>query len=498
MLEFKRVIQTNVILKNFTNLLVNYPTSASLNYLWNFGSLAVLCLLIQILTGIFLAMHYVPHADLAFLSVEHIMRDVNNGWLLRYIHANGASFFFLVVYIHVFRGIFHASYVFPRHFLWCSGVIILLLMILTAFLGYVLPWGQMSFWAATVITNLASAIPFVGNKIVFWLWGGFAVDNATLNRFFSLHYLLPFIISALAILHIVFLHEHGSSNPIGLTSKNDMISFNPYFIVKDFFGFWVFFILFFVFVFFYPNVLGHTDNYIPANPLVTPTHIVPEWYFLPFYAILRSIPDKLMGVVSLLNSILILLVLPFLFENDKLNKSVIHLNYHRFIFWLFFFNCLVLGWIGGKSIETPYYEIGQLATLFYFLYFFSLFLFDLIVASRENVFWSDKFLFVKMRFPFNMKRFRMVIYSYIMKDRIIPRDCNEVTFHIALDKLKIVHKFSFLFPIYDGFCIDFYNYCYFLRYYYYHIPKQGFILKPFGICYKGRYQNSPYDLNVEY
>lgn len=384
MLEFKRVIQTNIIIKTIVNVLVYYPTSANLNYFWNFGSLAGLCLLIQIITGIFLAMHYVPHADLAFLSVEHIMRDVNNGWLLRYVHANGASFFFLIVYIHVFKGVFHASYVFPRHFLWCSGVIILLLMILTAFLGYVLPWGQMSFWAATVITNLASAVPLVGNKIVFWLWGGFAVDNATLNRFFSLHYLLPFVIAALAVLHIVFLHEHGSSSPTGLPPKIDNVSFSPYFIVKDLFGFWVFFIFFFIFVFFYPNVLGHTDNYIPANPLVTPTHIVPEWYFLPFYAILRSIPDKLMGVVSLLNSILVLLIIPFVFNTEKLNKGFLHSSRHKFLFWLFFFNCLVLGWIGGKSIETPYYEIGQIATVFYFAYFFLLFLFD-FVNTREVV-----------------------------------------------------------------------------------------------------------------
>jgi len=269
-------------------------------------------------------------------------------------------------------------------------------MILTAFLGYVLPWGQMSFWAATVITNLASAVPFVGNKIVFWLWGGFAVDNATLNRFFSLHYLLPFVIAGLAILHIIFLHEHGSSSPTGLYPKNDNVSFNPYFIIKDLFGFWVFFGIFFIFVFFYPNVLGHTDNYIPANPLVTPTHIVPEWYFLPFYAILRSIPDKLMGVLSLLNSILILLIIPFVFQTDKLNKGFIHSDYHKYLFWFFFFNCLVLGWIGGKSIETPYYEIGQIATILYFTYFFLLFFDSLhnpvinlfkkfIILFRENV-----------------------------------------------------------------------------------------------------------------
>ena len=417
MLNFKRIIQTNVIVKAFTDLLIFYPTSANLNYFWNFGSLAGLCLVIQILTGIFLAMHYIPNADLAFLSVEHIMRDVNNGWLLRYLHANGASFFFLVVYIHIFRGVFHASYVFPRHFLWCSGVVILLLMILTAFLGYVLPWGQMSFWAATVITNLASAIPLVGNKIVFWLWGGFAVDNATLNRFFSLHYLLPFIIAALAILHIVFLHEHGSSNPTGLPSKIDNVPFNPYFIIKDFFGFWVFFIFFFIFVFFYPNVLGHTDNYIPANPLVTPTHIVPEWYFLPFYAILRSIPDKLMGVVSLLNSILVLLIVPFLFQNEKLNKGFLYSYYHKFLCWIFFFNCLILGWIGGKSIETPYYEIGQLATFFYFFYFFLILFFD-FVSTREFVL-TRKFSNLGLIKPFlvnELKSEKMLYFSNSLYD----------------------------------------------------------------------------------
>lgn len=382
MLEFKRIIQTNVLVKTFVNFLIFYPSPINLNYFWNFGSLAGLCLVIQIVTGIFLAMHYVPNADLAFLSVEHIMRDVNNGWLLRYVHANGASFFFLVVYIHMFRGLFYGSYLYPRHFLWCSGVIILLLMILTAFLGYVLPWGQMSFWAATVITNLASAIPYVGNKIVFWLWGGYAVDNATLNRFFSLHYLLPFVIAALVILHLVFLHEHGSNNPIGVVSRLDYVSFNPFFTIKDFFGVFIFLIGFFFFVFFYPNVLGHTDNYIPANPLVTPTHIVPEWYFLPFYAILRSIPDKLMGVVSLLASIVILLFIPFFFQNNKLNRSYIHTAFHKVFFWFFFFNCLILGWIGGKSIETPYYEIGQIATIFYFFYFYILFLLDFFTVPE--------------------------------------------------------------------------------------------------------------------
>jgi ubiquinol-cytochrome c reductase cytochrome b subunit len=305
-------------------------------------------------------------------------------------------------------------------------------MILTAFLGYVLPWGQMSFWAATVITNLASAIPFVGNKIVFWLWGGFAVDNATLNRFFSLHYLLPFVIAALAILHIVFLHEHGSSSPTGLPPKIDNVSFSPYFIVKDLFGFWIFFALFFVFVFFYPNVLGHTDNYIPANPLVTPTHIVPEWYFLPFYAILRSIPDKLMGVVSLLNSILVLLIVPFVFQNDKLNKGFLHSFYHKFFFWFFFFNCLVLGWIGGKSIETPYYEIGQIATVFYFLYFFLLVFFDLI-NNREFLL-LNKFSFFHSSIING--QYNTLLYSFIYFLNLI--------FGLSVISFKNFYRFHFL------------------------------------------------------
>ncbi len=343
----------------------------------------MLCLVIQIVTGIFLAMHYVAHADLAFLSVEHIMRDVNYGWLIRYIHANGASMFFLVVYVHIFRGLYYGSYMYPREILWCLGVIILLIMILTAFMGYVLPWGQMSFWAATVITNLASAIPLVGDSIVYWLWGGFSVDNPTLNRFFSLHYLFPFVIVALAGLHLIFLHENLSNNPLGIKSNTDQIPFGPYFLVKDLYGIILFFIFFSVFLYFAPNYLGHTDNYIPANPMVTPTHIVPEWYFLPFYAILRSVPDKLGGVILLLLSILILLALPFITRSEIRSSSFRLL--HKIFFWIFFFDCLVLGWIGGKSIETPFYEIGQLATGFYFAYF-------LIILPGcnmlENIFWK--------------------------------------------------------------------------------------------------------------
>ncbi len=378
-----RFIKKYPLLSTLHHTAISYPVPINITYFWNFGVLAMLCLVIQIVTGIFLAMHYVAHADLAFLSVEHIMRDVNYGWLIRYIHANGASMFFLVVYVHIFRGLYYGSYMYPREILWCLGVIILLIMILTAFMGYVLPWGQMSFWAATVITNLASAIPLVGDSIVYWLWGGFSVDNPTLNRFFSLHYLFPFVIVALAGLHLIFLHENLSNNPLGIKSNTDQIPFGPYFLVKDLYGIILFFIFFSVFLYFAPNYLGHTDNYIPANPMVTPTHIVPEWYFLPFYAILRSVPDKLGGVILLLLSILILLALPFITRSEIRSSSFRLL--HKIFFWIFFFDCLVLGWIGGKSIETPFYEIGQLATGFYFAYF-------LIILPGcnmlENIFWK--------------------------------------------------------------------------------------------------------------
>ena len=291
-----------------------YPTPKNLNYWWNFGSLAGIILVIMIVSGIVLAMHYTPHTAFAFDSVERIMRDVNYGWLIRYIHMNGASAFFIVVYIHIFRGLYFGSYKSPREILWILGVAILLCMMATAFLGYVLPWGQMSFWGATVITNLFSAIPIVGDSIVTLLWGGFSVDNPTLNRFFSLHYLMPFVLVGIVVLHIVALHQHGSNNPIGIDTKSpqDTISFHPYYTIKDMFGLGVFLILFFGFVFFAPNVFGEPDNYIEANPLVTPAHIVPEWYFLPFYAILRAVPDKLFGFIAMAASVAILFVLPWL------------------------------------------------------------------------------------------------------------------------------------------------------------------------------------------
>lgn len=347
--------------------LISYPTPINIHYAWNFGFLASICLIIQIVTGIFLAMHYTPHVDLAFASLEHIMRDVNYGWLLRYIHANGASMFFIVVYVHMFRGLYFGSYTKPRHLVWVLGVIILLLMILTAFIGYVLPWGQMSLWGATVITNLVSAVPLVGNSLVAWLWGGFSVDNATLNRFFSFHYLFPFIIAGLSLVHLAVLHQHGSGNPLGVESSVDKIVMYPYFIVKDLLGLIIFGLLFAVFVYFYPNTLGHPDNYIEANPMVTPAHIVPEWYFLPFYAILRSIPHKLGGVLAMVSAIVVLALLPWIHSTET--RSSRFRPIYRFFYYTIVSCCLILGWIGGMPVEEPYVVIGQVASIYYFFYF---------------------------------------------------------------------------------------------------------------------------------
>nr|YP_007890763.1 cytochrome b [Seculamonas ecuadoriensis]AGH24458.1 apocytochrome b [Seculamonas ecuadoriensis] len=355
------------LIREINGFIIDYPTPSNISYWWGFGILAGICLAVQILTGIFLAMHYTPHVDLAFNSVEHIMRDVNYGWLIRYAHANGASMFFIVVYIHIFRGLYYGSYAAPRELLWIVGVVIIFLMMGTAFMGYVLPWGQMSFWGATVITNFASAVPLVGDYILHWLWGGFSVDNATLNRFFSLHYLLPFAILGLVGLHLILLHEDGSNNPLGIESKVDKIAFYPYFYVKDLFGLVVFGMFFSVFVYFYPNLLGHPDNYIEANPLVTPAHIVPEWYFLPFYAILRSIPDKLGGVVAMILAIVVLAFLPILNTSEVRSSQFRPL--HKILFWFLVVDSFILGWIGGQTPETPYIEIGQAATVYYFMYF---------------------------------------------------------------------------------------------------------------------------------
>lgn len=347
-----------------------YPTPKNLSYLWSFGSLAGLALVIMIITGIILAMQYTPHVDHAFQSVERIMRDVNGGWLLRYIHMNGASFFFIVVYLHIFRGMYYGSYKAPRELLWIFGVIIFLAMMATAFMGYVLPWGQMSFWGATVITNLFSALPIVGEYIVRWLWGGFAVDNPTLNRFFALHYLMPFVIVGLVAIHLIALHKFGSSNPTGLEVKDkrkETIPFHPYYTVKDFFGIGVFLIIFCYFVFNVPNYLGHPDNYTPANPMVTPAHIVPEWYFLPFYAMLRAIPDKLGGVVVMFGSIAILFFLPWL--DTAKTKSGRYRPLFQLFYWAFIINAVTLGILGAKPAEAPYVLISRICTTYYFFYF---------------------------------------------------------------------------------------------------------------------------------
>jgi ubiquinol-cytochrome c reductase cytochrome b/c1 subunit len=348
---------------------VVYPTPRNLNYWWTFGGILSFMLGVQIVTGIVLAMHYTPQADMAFDSVETIMRDVNYGWLLRYLHSNGASMFFLAVYIHMFRGLYYGSYKEPREVLWILGVIIYLLMMATGFMGYVLPWGQMSFWAATVITNLFSAIPLVGEPIVNWLWGGYAVGNPTLNRFYSLHYLLPFLIAGVVVLHIWALHVAGQNNPAGIEPKSeqDTVNFTPYATIKDAFLMVAFCILFAWFVFYIPNYLGHPDNYIPANPGVTPPHIVPEWYYLPFYAILRSIPNKLLGVLALLASIVILAFVPWL-DTSKV-KSARYRPLYRGFFWLHVASCIGLGWLGSKPPEGGYVLAARLLTFYYFAHF---------------------------------------------------------------------------------------------------------------------------------
>jgi ubiquinol-cytochrome c reductase cytochrome b subunit len=346
-----------------------YPTPRNLSYWWNFGSLAGIMLVTMIVTGVVLAMHYTPHVDYAFQSVERIMRDVNYGWLIRYLHMNGASMFFIVTYIHIFRGLYYGSYKSPRELLWMLGVIILILMMATAFMGYVLPWGQMSFWGATVITNLFSAIPFVGEKIVTWLWGGFSVDNPTLNRFYSLHYLLPFLIVGVVVLHLVALHRFGSNNPLGIDTKGpqDTLPFHPYYTAKDMFGLGVFLIIYALIVFFAPNLFGEPDNYIPANPLATPPHIVPEWYFLPFYAILRAVPNKLGGVVLMFSSILVLFVLPWLDRSPV--RSGRFRPMFRIFFWLLVLDAVVLGVVGANPPEGNWILFGRMATIWYFVHF---------------------------------------------------------------------------------------------------------------------------------
>jgi ubiquinol-cytochrome c reductase cytochrome b subunit len=348
---------------------LDFPTPKNLNYFWTFGGILAVMLVVQILTGVMLVMHYTPHVDHAFASVEHIMRDVNSGWLIRYMHMNGASMFFIAVYIHIFRGMYYGSYKAPREVLWMIGVLIYLVMMATAFMGYVLPWGQMSFWGAKVITNLFSAIPFVGDSITTLLWGGYSVDNPTLNRFFSLHYLLPFVLAALVALHIWALHVPGNNNPTGVSVKSsqDTLPFHPYYTMKDAFAIVVFFMFFAFWLFFAPNYLGHAINYQQANPLVTPAHIVPEWYYLPFYAILRAVPDKLGGVIAMFASILILFALPWL-DTSKVRSG----NYRplfKGFFWIFVVVCIGLGYLGSRPAEGLYVVFSQILTIYYFAHF---------------------------------------------------------------------------------------------------------------------------------
>jgi ubiquinol-cytochrome c reductase cytochrome b subunit len=363
-----RILKSHPLLKLVNSYLIDASQPSNISYLWNFGSLLLLCLVIQIITGVTLAMHYSPSVAEAFNSIEHIMRDVNNGWLIRYLHSNTASAFFFLVYLHMGRGMYYGSYRAPRTLVWIIGTVIFLLMIITGFLGYVLPYGQMSLWGATVITNLVSAVPWIGQDIVEFLWGGFSVNNATLNRFFALHFVLPFVLIALVLMHLIVLHDTaGSSNPLGVSGNYDRITFAPYFLFKDLITIFIFIFVLSLFVFFMPNYLGDSDNYIMGNPLQTPSAIVPEWYLLPFYAILRSIPNKLLGVIAMLMSILIILILPIV--DLGRSKGFQFRPLSKFIFWVFVVNFLILMKLGACHVESPFIEFGQISTVLYFSYF---------------------------------------------------------------------------------------------------------------------------------
>nr|WGO57975.1 cytochrome b [Perisphaerus sp. 1 ZQW-2023b] len=367
----------NPTLNIINNALIDLPSPSNINSWWNFGSLLGLCLMIQIMTGIFLAMHYCPNIETAFYSINHICRNVNYGWLLRTLHANGASFFFICIYIHIGRGIYYSSY--KLMYTWYMGVLILLITMATAFMGYVLLWGQMSFWGATVITNLLSAIPMIGNELVQWLWGGFAVDNATLNRFFVFHFLLPFIISALIMIHLLYLHQTGSSNPIGINSNIDKISFHPYFMIKDLMGFIIMMTFLLMLTLYKPYLFSDPDNFIPANPLVTPIHIQPEWYFLFAYAILRSIPNKLGGVIALFMSIMMLSFLPLY---KPMFQSMMFYPMNQLLYWIMVNTVILLTWIGARPVEDPFIMIGQLLTIIYFMFYF---IYPLMTKMWENI-----------------------------------------------------------------------------------------------------------------
>ena len=368
--SFTRWLDTRLPILRFTNEhILQFPTPKNLNYFWTFGFILTFFLITQIITGVILAMHYAPNSLLAFDSIEHIMRDVNYGWLIRYAHSNGSSMFFLAVYIHMFRGLYYGSYKEPREVLWILGCIIYFLMIVTAFMGYVLPWGQMSYWAATVIINLVGTLPIIGDSLTQLLLGGFAVDNPTLNRFFSLHYLIPFIIFGLVLLHIWSLHVPGNNNPTGVSvqGKQDTVAFHPYYTVKDFFAYVVFLLLFCYFIFYNPNALGHPDNYIEADPMLTPAHIVPEWYLLPFYAILRAVPDKLFGVLLMFGSIVVLFFLPWL-DTMKV-RSARYRPFYKMFFFIFVLDCLLLGYLGAQVPEGVYLLLSRVSTFYYFAFF---------------------------------------------------------------------------------------------------------------------------------
>nr|YP_009441719.1 cytochrome b [Amphizoa insolens]AOY39251.1 cytochrome b [Amphizoa insolens] len=353
------------LFKIVNHAIIDLPSPSNISLWWNYGSLLGLCLIIQIITGIFLAMHYTANIDIAFNSINHICRDVNYGWMMRTLHANGASFFFICIYMHIGRGMYYGSYKLSHT--WMIGVIILFLVMGTAFMGYVLPWGQMSFWGATVITNLLSAIPYLGNSLVQWIWGGFAVDNATLTRFFTIHFMLPFIIIAMVMIHLLFLHQTGSNNPLGINSNLDKIPFHPYFSFKDLMGFIMLMTILSILTLLNPYLLGDPDNFIPANPLVTPVHIQPEWYFLFAYAILRSIPNKLGGVIALILSIMILMILPF--SNISKFQSMKFYPINKIMFWMFISIVILLTWIGMRTVEEPFIITGQILTILYYLYF---------------------------------------------------------------------------------------------------------------------------------
>jgi ubiquinol-cytochrome c reductase cytochrome b subunit len=363
-----RIFKSHPLLKLVNSYVIDSPQPSNLSYLWNFGSLLAFCLIIQIITGVTLAMHYNPSVLEAFNSVEHIMRDVNNGWLIRYLHSNTASAFFFLVYLHIGRGIYYGSYRAPRTLVWVIGTIIFLLMIVTAFLGYVLPYGQMSLWGATVITNMMSAIPWIGQDLVEFIWGGFSVNNATLNRFFALHFVLPFVLAAAALMHLIALHDSaGSGNPLGVSGNYDRLPMAPYFLFKDLITIFLFIVILSIFVFFMPNVLGDSDNYIMANPMQTPPSIVPEWYLLPFYAILRSIPNKLLGVIAMLGAILMLLVMPY--TDFSRSRGIQFRPLSKINFYIFVGNFLILMQLGAKHVESPFIEFGQISTVLYFSHF---------------------------------------------------------------------------------------------------------------------------------